>query len=189
MSTICLASGSPRRAELLRQIGVEFFVRVADIDETRQGPEMIAEYVARIARSKAEAVAADLGTDTPILAADTAIDLDGVILGKPRNAEDAIRILSLLSGRSHRVLSGVILCYGQHRAARVSETEVRFKPLSDTEIRDYARSGEALDKAGAYAIQGRAAAFISEICGSYSGVMGLPLYETAGLIAQLEKNA
>ena len=189
MSKICLASASPRRADLLRQIGVEFFVRVADVDESPLVGESIRDYVVRIARAKADAVIAALPEETPVLAADTAIEVDGRVLGKPCDAKEAVAMLTLLSGRSHRVLSAVVLAVGSSRSQAVSATTVRFKQLSAEEIAAYAASGEPLDKAGAYAIQGRAAAFISEICGSYSGVMGLPLCETAELLASLQQHA
>lgn len=186
MSLLCLASASPRRAVLLRQIGVEFFVRSADVDESRLSGEPIEDYVIRIAKAKADAVAKVLQPSTTVLAADTAIEIDGEVLGKPRDAQDAVRMLGLLSGRSHRVLSAVVVAVRAHRESMLACTRVRFKQLTPCEIESYAASTEPLDKAGAYAIQGRAAVFISEIHGSYSGVMGLPLYETAELLARTE---
>lgn len=189
MNTLCLASASPRRADLLRQIGVDFFVRSAAVDESRLPDEAIENYVARIADAKASAVRDTLEQPATILAADTAIELDGLVLGKPRDTDDAIRMLTLLSGRAHRVLSAVVVTTREYRETALSATTVRFKTLRQGEIEAYAATGEPLDKAGAYAIQGRAAIFISEICGSYSGVMGLPLYETAELLARIEHHA
>lgn len=185
MSLLCLASASPRRADLLRQIGVEFFVRSGDVDETRLHGELIEDYVVRIAIAKADAVAKVLQPSTTVLAADTAIEIDGEVLGKPRDAQDAVRMLNVLSGCSHRVLSAVVVAARAQRETMLSRTRVQFKQLTQREIESYASSGEPLDKAGAYAIQGRAAVFISEICGSYSGVMGLPLYETAELLDRI----
>lgn len=182
MSLLCLASASPRRADLLRQIGVEFFVRSADVDETGLPGEPIENYVVRIAHAKADVVARIVEPSTSVLAADTAVEIDGEVLGKPHDVQDAVRMLSLLSGRSHRVLSSVVVALGARREAGLSRTSVRFRQLTPQEIETYAASEEPFDKAGAYAIQGRAAIFISEICGSYSGVMGLPLYETAELL-------
>lgn len=189
MNLLCLASASPRRADLLRQIGVEFFVRSADVDESRLPGELINDYVVRIAIAKADAVTRAVDPSARVLAADTAIEIDGQVLGKPRDAEDAIRMLNLLSGRSHRVLSSVVVALGARREARLSCTSVRFKQLTPYEIERYAASDEPFDKAGAYAIQGRAAIFISEICGSYSGVMGLPLFETAELLNRMGHHA
>lgn len=191
---VYLASRSPRRRELLRQIGVSFEVfqlreaaqRRADIDETPfpgEGPE---DYVLRVARDKAQAAAAMVAARRvaphPVLAADTTVVLDDAILGKPADAADAARMLGLLSGRAHRVLTAVAVARGLAIDTRLSESQVRFRALAADEIRRYVASGEPNDKAGAYAVQGRAAAFISRIEGSYSGIMGLPLAETADLL-------
>ena len=191
---IYLASRSPRRRELLRQIGVIFEVallreapqRSVDVDETPRTGESPDEYVLRVTRDKAQA-AADIMrrrrlTVRPVLAADTTVVCDDVILGKPADAADAARMLSLLAGRSHRVLTAVAIAGGDAVATRISESQVWFRALDEGEIRRYVATGEPVDKAGAYAVQGRAAAFITRIEGSYSGIMGLPLAETAELL-------
>jgi len=192
---IYLASKSPRRRELLRQIGVQFDVMTfrggergedADVDETPLPDEDVERYVERLALTKAEAgmrrVIWRKMTRHPVLAADTTLELDGQIIGKPENAEDARDILQRLSGRTHRVLTAVAVTDGMRTRSRVSGSEVQFRELSERDIRHYVASGEPMDKAGAYGIQGRAAMFIKEIHGSYSGIMGLPLFETAELL-------
>ncbi|MCK9259168.1 MAG: Maf family protein [Azoarcus sp.] len=192
---IYLASKSPRRRELLRQIGVQFDVMTfrggergedADVDETPLPDEDVERYVERLALTKAEAgmrrVIWRKMTRHPVLAADTTLELDGQIIGKPENAEDARDILQRLSGRTHRVLTAVAVTDGMRTRSRVSGSEVHFRELSERDIRHYVASGEPMDKAGAYGIQGRAAMFIKEIHGSYSGIMGLPLFETAELL-------
>jgi len=182
---IYLASQSPRRAELLRQIGVDYRVRVADIDERRVDGETPEEYVCRVARDKARLVAGQLSEtqNSPlVLAADTTIALDSDIIGKPRDCADCQRILRLLSAREHEVLSAVALASSAGLEHRLSRNRVRFKVLSEHEISAYCASAEPMDKAGAYAIQGMAAVFVERLEGSYSAVMGLPLYETANLL-------
>ncbi len=191
---IYLASRSPRRRELLRQIGVAFELillremprQPADIDETPRPGEVSDDYVLRITREKATAAVEIMRTRRlavrPVLAADTTVVCDDQILGKPENAADTARMLGLLAGRMHRVLSAVAVANGDTVDARVSESRVWFRALAPDEIRRYAASGEPVDKAGAYAVQGRAAAFITRIEGSYSGIMGLPLAETAELL-------
>ncbi len=181
MTRLVLASQSPRRAELLRQIGVDFDVAVADIDETPGPGEAVARYVARMAREKAWAVAASHPA-RPVLAADTVVEVDGEILGKPRDRRAAARMLGRLSARAHRVWSSVALCVDGGTRQAESCTEVRFRALEASEIAAYWETGEPRDKAGGYAIQGLGAVFVREIMGSYSGVMGLPLFETAGLL-------
>ncbi len=186
MADIVLASASPRRLELLRQIGIEPIVRPAHIDESRR-EESAEAYVKRMALEKAQAIAADLGDDSMIvLGADTAVVLDEATFGKPRDAADAAAMLHRLSGRTHQVLSAVALVRGDRQAVRLSETAVRFRVLDAAEIAAYWRTGEPADKAGSYAIQGRAAMFIEEIHGSCSGVAGLPLYETAQLLKEFD---
>ncbi len=192
---IFLASRSPRRRELLRQIGVghELLVlrdagnRGTDVDETPHDGETPRDYVLRVAIAKAQAglVAARRagGIVKPVLAADTTIALDGIIIGKPDDAEDATRILQALSGRSHVVITAVVMAFAERIETRVSESTVMMNTLDDGLIRRYIATGEPMDKAGAYAVQGRAAAFISRIEGSYSGIMGLPLAETVELLA------
>jgi septum formation protein len=176
-----LASASPRRRQLLDLIGVPHVVTPADIDETPGADEGAGDYVVRLAREKAEAVWAR-HRDLPVLAADTTVVVDDEILGKPESADDALRMLRKLSGRAHYVHTGIALCTAQGLADDISTTDVEFAPLTDEMIRAYWDSGEPQGKAGAYAIQGLGAVFVSEISGSYTGVMGLPLYETAELL-------
>jgi len=178
---IQLASASPRRSQLLRQIGVTHSVRPVDLDESRRPSESPWDYVLRLAREKA-AHAVALGGDLPVLAADTTVAIGDKIFGKPRDQDEAVRMLSELSGRSHAVLTAVALASDGRLEAVVSETRVTFRNLSVAECRDYWASGEPRDKAGAYAIQGYGAVFVARLEGSYSGVMGLPLFETAALL-------
>jgi septum formation protein len=193
---IYLASRSPRRRELLTQIGVRFDLlpfrspprEDDEVSEAWLSGETPEAYVQRVARAKA-VFGAGLLTHRPlvawpVLAADTTLDLDGEVIGKPQDEADAATILARLSGRSHRVLTAVALARGERVAHRLSVSEVRFRPLRAGEIRHYVRSGEPLDKAGAYGIQGRAAMFIEEIRGSHSGIVGLPLCETALLLRE-----
>jgi septum formation protein len=197
---IYLASGSPRRRALLRQIGVAFQLLKVTVDESALAGEEPEAYVSRLARSKAAAGAAVrpslqpapvLAADTaarpslqpaPVLAADTAVVLDGQILGKPADAADAARMLLALSGRTHTVLTAIALASADGVQAVLSRSEVTFRAIAAAEARLYWDTGEACDKAGGYAIQGRAAVFVTDLKGSYSGVMGLPLYETAALL-------
>jgi septum formation protein len=194
---VYLASRSPRRAELLRQIGVEFDLlllrearsRQPDVDETRLREEPPGDYVCRIARTKAEigyARVLERGwPDFPVLAADTAVSVNQNVFGKPKSAADAESMLRMLSGKSHQVFTAVAVAdqKGDIRM-RVSVSTVEFRRLTDQEILSYLSGSEAYDKAGAYAVQGKAAVFISRISGSYSGIMGLPLYETAQLLEE-----
>jgi septum formation protein len=181
---VYLASGSPRRRELLAQIGVPFKLLTAPVDETPLQQETPLAYVSRLAAAKAEAGWATSREQphAPVLAADTAVVLDDEILGKPRDRTDALKMLHKLSGRAHQVLTAVALRSAAELTFRVSDSEVTFRPLGKAEACAYWDTGEACDKAGAYAIQGRAAIFISGLKGSYSGVMGLPLFETAELL-------
>ena len=181
MNTIILASASPRRCELLAQIGVRFEQRVAEVDETPRRGEAPVDYVARVALEKAQAVQRRFRPAVPVLGADTAVVVDAQILGKPRDAAHAFSMLRLLSGRAHEVYSAVALA-GEHESVAVNCTRVWFTTICDSEIEAYWQSGEPCDKAGGYAVQGLAAAFITRLDGSYSGVMGLPLYETARLL-------
>ncbi len=183
---LLLASRSPRRVELLHQLGLEFEVLGVDVDETWENTEPAADHVLRLATTKA-ARGRELRPALPVLGADTAVVVDDQVFGKPRDRDHAIDMLSRLSGRGHEVYSAVALAAGAvHTALNI--TQVCFRPISQREIEDYWATGEPADKAGAYAIQGLAAAFIERIEGSYSGVMGLPLYETAGLLARDIKN-
>jgi septum formation protein len=183
-ATIILGSASPRRRALLRQIGIACEVQTADIDERVHDDEAPAEYVLRLAIAKAKKVASELvqGTSLPVLAADTAVVVDGRILGKPANRSDAVSQLQQLSGREHEVLTGVALAFDNTMETRLSVSHVRFRQMDRSEIAAYWDTGEPVDKAGSYAVQGIAAVFIEEIRGSYSGIMGLPLYETAQLL-------
>lgn len=182
---IYLASQSPRRRELLRQIGVTFQALPVEVDEALGSPhEPAAEYVRRLALEKARTGWRQVRHHhpRPVLGADTAVAVDERILGKPADRADGLAMLALLSGRTHRVLTAVALCWdGQHRVS-LSASEVSFRPLSDAERAAYWASGEPRDKAGAYAIQGLAALFITRIAGSYSGIVGLPLLETGELL-------
>ena len=179
---VYLASASARRAELLTQIGVAFVVVPADIDETPQPDEAPAQYVMRMARSKADAVAAR-HADAPVLGADTSVVLDERIFGKPADEQDARAMLGHLGGRRHTVLTAVALHAGTSRRAALSSTRVTMRTLDDAEIQAYWRTGEPRGKAGSYAIQGRGGMFVEHIDGSYSGVVGLPLAETSMLLA------
>lgn len=182
---IYLASKSPRRSELLNQIGVPHTLLDVEIDEALHVGESPAAYVLRLAREKAQAGHTGLPghADFPVLGADTAVVIADTILGKPKNRSDALEMLASLSGRTHKVFSGVALV-GDHVDTRLSLSlsEVTFRQIKSGEAEAYWASGEPADKAGGYAIQGQAAVFVSELRGSYSGVMGLPLYETAELL-------
>ena len=182
---ILLASASPRRAELLRQVGIAHAVRPVDVDESVRADEAPAAYVLRLAEAKAAALWRQLapGERRPVLAADTTVALEGEIFGKPGSLAEARTMLGRLSGRTHAVHTAIALLHAQGSAARVSSSTVTFRELTPAEIDWYWRTGEPADKAGGYAVQGRAAAFISHIAGSYSGIMGLPLFETWELLA------
>jgi septum formation protein len=176
-----LASASPRRRQLLDLIGVPHVVTPADIDETPQPGEAAGDYVVRLAREKAEAVWAR-HQDLPVLAADTTVVVDDEILGKPESAADARAMLMKLSGRAHFVHTGIALRTVHGVATDISSTDVEFATLTDDMIGAYWDSGEPQGKAGSYAIQGLGAVFVSDVSGSYTGVMGLPLFETAELL-------
>jgi septum formation protein len=179
-AAIYLASQSPRRRELLQQIGVSHEVLQVSVDETPRTGEAAAEYVLRLALAKAEAGARQ-SRRLPVLAADTAVVLGDRILGKPADRTEAIAMLQCLAGRTHKVLTGVALHHGRSDS-RLSVSRVTFRPISEQEALAYWATGEPADKAGGYGIQGRGALFISQLQGSYSGVMGLPLFETAELL-------
>lgn len=192
---IYLASQSPRRSQLLAQIGVRHELLLADLAEDAEALEAVfpgeapKAYVQRVTRLKLQAAQARLILRklplAPVLCADTTVALGRAIYGKPADADDAVRMLGELAGRSHRVMTAVTIGYGEHIVAACSESWVTFAPMTDAEIRQYAASGEPLGKAGAYAVQGLAATYISRISGSYTGIMGLPLYETAQLLKAL----
>ena len=189
---VYLASQSPRRRELLNQIGISVIVLTVDVDESAKENENASEYVIRLAKEKALAGWENKTHDNKVvLAADTAVVINDVILGKPVNHHDARRMLRLLSGHTHQVMSAVALAATAKNSSPpcspelscvISVSNVTFKALSDREIEHYISSGECDDKAGSYAIQGLAAVFITHLSGSYSGVMGLPLYETTELL-------
>lgn len=195
LPAIYLASASPRRRELLRQIGVAFDLLLprtgargqdADVGETPLPDEVPERYVERLALTKAEAgirrVIWRRLAPRPVLAADTTLELDGEIIGKPADDQHALAILRALSGREHHVLTAIAVSTGERIRARMVRSKVRFRALGDDEIRRYIASGEPMDKAGAYAIQGHGAVFVEHIQGSYSAIMGLPLFETAQLL-------
>jgi nucleoside triphosphate pyrophosphatase len=195
---IYLASRSPRRRDLLKQIGVPFELlllredlrRGADVDETPLPEESPGVYVLRLAGAKANMAVRQIALrglpQKPALAADTTVVFDGVVLGKPDDAEHAGRMLRALSGREHQVLTAVAVALRDRVETQISVSSVWFRELSDADIRRYCATGEPLDKAGAYGIQGRAGAFVTRIAGSYSGIMGLPLAETAELLDRFE---
>jgi septum formation protein len=178
---LCLASVSPRRRELLSQIGVPHIVAGAEIDETVRSDETPREYVTRIAREKALAIRR-AGQQLPVLAADTTVVVDGNVFGKPRDRAHAVYMLSELSGRSHEVLTAVALADSRGVAERLSANTVRFRKISPEECMAYWETGEPRGKAGGYAIQGLGAVFVESLSGSYSAVMGLPLFETGELL-------
>jgi len=170
---IVLASQSPRRAEILRQAGIPFSVRPASVDETPRDGERPLDYVARLAEEKAAAVPA--ASDEIVLGADTTVVIDGKMLGKPADEADARRMLASLAGRRHEVMTGICLKCGEERVRDTAVTEVWFGPMSEDDIAEYAASGEPLDKAGAYAIQGLASKYVDKIHGCYFNVVGLPI--------------
>jgi len=197
---IYLASRSPRRRELLHQIGVPFDTLIfrtgqrsdAEVDETPLAGESAVDYVERIARAKAEhgwsLVALRRLVPQPVLSADTTLEMDGRIIGKPVDEVDAMAILSRLSGHTHRVLTGVAVHFQGRTEYILNVSEVRFRELEEEEIRHYVMTGEPMDKAGAYGIQGRAGMFVEHLAGSYTGVMGLPVCETAQLLKRFGCN-
>jgi len=192
---IYLASQSPRRSQLLDQIGVAHKLLLASPDEDAEsledvrGAEAPARYVARVTGLKLDAAVLRLKrqgfTAAPVLCADTTVCLGRDILGKPLDEANAVRMLQRLAGQNHRVLTAVAVQKGAKRVTAVSESWVRFAPMSPAQIKAYVATGEPMGKAGAYGVQGRAAAHIEQIRGSYSGIMGLPLFETAALLRSL----
>ena len=189
-NTIYLASASPRRREILVSLGFQPVLLAAEIDETVQPGEAVADYVARMARQKnaaAHQLAAQRGLALaqPLLSADTVVALDNAILGKPRDAAHARELLESLSGREHQVWTAVCVSLGGQTLEAAQRSDVRFKELSAQEIAAYIASGEPLDKAGAYGIQGIGGVFVAHLSGSFSGVMGLPVFETVQLLRQL----
>lgn len=181
MANLILASSSPRRKELLTQMGLSFESDSPDIDESVLPNELAEHYVARLAKQKAEMVLKKYPHDV-IIAADTTLSLDGQIIGKPDSKQHAFEIWQALSGRAHEVLTGVCVANHQHKLTQVVSTQVEFKQLTIAEMEAYWATGEPEGKAGAYAIQGYAAQYIPRIVGSYSNVVGLPLHETMQLL-------
>lgn len=181
MPRLILASASPRRADLLRQLGVSFEQRGANIDETQYSGEPAEDYVVRLAQEKSAALHSG-ADELAVLAADTCVVLDEQLLGKPRDHFDGLAMLARLSGREHRVLTAVCLRWGSHVAETLSDTRVQFANLDREQCEAYLATDEPWDKAGAYGIQGIAGAFVETLTGSYSGVVGLPLAETWALL-------
>ena len=189
-NTIYLASASPRRREILVSLGFQPVLLAAETDETARPGEAVADYVARMARQKnaaARQLSAQRGLALaqPLLSADTVVALDNAILGKPRDAAHARELLESLSGREHQVWTAVCVSLGGQTLESAQRSDVRFKELSAQEIAAYIASGEPLDKAGAYGIQGIGGVFVAHLSGSFSGVMGLPVFETVQLLRQL----
>jgi septum formation protein len=192
---VYLASQSPRRRQLLEQIGVQYELLLATPEEDAESLEVVLPneapltYVKRVTQLKLEAAVQRMKQrglpNAPVLCADTTVALGRSILGKPENAADALRILKMLSGQTHRVLTAMALASGRKRVSAVSISQVTFAPMSLAEMKNYIATGEPMGKAGAYGVQGAAAAYISQIKGSYTGIMGLPLFETAQLLKQL----
>jgi septum formation protein len=193
---IYLASQSPRRAQLLEMLGVKFELLLADADEDAESLEAALKneaprsYVQRVTALKLDAAVARMkkrGLPAQlVLCSDTTVAMGRTIYGKPENEADAVRMLTALAGKTHRVLTAVAVQSGKQRVQALSVSKVTFAPMSQKQIKAYVASGEPMGKAGAYAIQGRAAAYVSHISGSYSGIMGLPMHETAQILAQLK---
>ena len=192
---VYLASQSPRRRQLLEQIGIQYELLLASPEEDSEALETVMSgelpltYVKRVTQLKLDAAVIRMKQrglpNAPILCADTTVALGRHILGKPEDAKDALRMLKMLSGQTHRVLTAVAVASNRKRAICVSVSQVTFAPMKLSEMKSYVASGEPMGKAGAYGIQGLAATYISEIKGSYSGIMGLPLFETAQLLKQI----
>ena len=182
---VILASASPRRLALLQQIGIEATVCPADFDEVSGSAVQAEDVVLANAVGKCQAVVKIKGDSLPVIAADTVVVAEGVILGKPQNAEDAVEMLKQLSGKTHKVLTGIAVSYTGEMLAEVCETKVMFRDLTDEEIKNYVATGEPLDKAGAYGIQGKGAVLVEKIDGCYNNVVGLPLTRTQLILAKL----
>ena len=192
---VYLASQSPRRRQLLEQIGIQYELLLASPEEDSEALETVMSgelpltYVKRVTQLKLDAAVSRMKQrglpNAPILCADTTVALGRHILGKPKDAKDALRMLKMLSGQTHRVLTAVAVASNRKRAICVSVSQVTFAPMKLSEMKSYVASGEPMGKAGAYGIQGLAASYISEIKGSYSSIMGLPLFETAQLLKQI----
>ena len=182
---VILASASPRRLALLQQIGIEAKVCPADFDEVSGSAVQAEDVVLANAIGKCKAVVKIKGDSLPVIAADTVVVAEGVILGKPKNEEDAVEMLKQLSGKTHKVMTGIAVSYAGEMLAEVCETEVVFRELTDEEIKKYVATGEPLDKAGAYGIQGMGAVLVEKINGCYNNVVGLPLTRLQLILAKL----
>ncbi|MBQ6618358.1 MAG: septum formation inhibitor Maf [Phascolarctobacterium sp.] len=182
---VILASASPRRLALLQQIGIEATVCPADFDEVSGSAVQAEDVVLANAVGKCQAVVKIKGDSLPVIAADTVVVAEGVILGKPQDAEDAFEMLKQLSGKTHKVLTGIAVSYAGEMLAEVCETKVVFRELTDEEIKNYVATGEPLDKAGAYGIQGKGAVLVEKIDGCYNNVVGLPLTRMQLILAKL----
>ena len=182
---VILASASPRRLALLQQIGIEATVCPADFDEVSGSAVQAEDVVFANAVGKCQAVVKIKGDSLPVIAADTVVVAEGVILGKPQNAEDAVEMLKQLSRKTHKVLTGIAVSYAGEMLAEVCETKVVFRDLTDEEIKNYVATGEPLDKAGAYGIQGKGAVLVEKIDGCYNNVVGLPLTRMQLILAKL----
>mgnify|MGYP006336786099 FL=1 len=182
---VILASASPRRLALLQQIGIDAEVCPADFDEVSGAAVQAEDVVLANALGKCKAVVKIKGDDLPVIAADTVVVAEGVILGKPQDAEEAVKMLKQLSGKTHKVLTGIAIAYAGKILAEVCETKVVFRELSDDEIKQYVATGEPLDKAGAYGIQGKGAVLVEKIDGCYNNVVGLPLTRMQLILAEL----
>jgi len=183
---LCLASASPRRLALLEQLGLVCQQYPVDLDESITLGESATDYVLRLAEEKARAGQSRSGSKLPVLGSDTSVVFQGQILGKPKNEAHAVEMLMQLSGQTHQVMTGVAVCQGDRLQSVLSITEVKFRPLTRQECHAYWVTGEPEDKAGGYAIQGMAAIFVESVSGSYSNVVGLPLFETAELLKQYD---
>lgn len=187
MRKIALASASPRRRELLAQLGINFDLVKVDVDETQWPQELATDYVLRLAKTKAQAgvAAQTAGQELPVLGADTIVVVDGQVLGKPVDQQDFLRMMRLLSGRQHQVYTAIALATPTLLLSDTVKTDVWFSPLTEAQMLAYWQTGEPADKAGGYGIQGLASRYIPKISGSYFAVVGLPLYETDQLLQQL----
>lgn len=182
---LILASQSPRRAELLKQIGIDFKTLLIELDESKLPSESPEDYVLRLAREKSSLGWESSQKNAPVLGADTIVVIGQQVLGKPRDFEQALSMLRLLSGKTHEVYTAVAITNAKQQVSKLVKTKVSFGQLSDSQIKDYWQSGEPQDKAGSYAIQGLAGQFIEQISGSYSAVVGLPLFETRQLLNEI----
>ena len=182
-----MASKSPRRKELLSLLDLEFKIITADIDETMNPCLPVSEEVARLSYEKAAAIKPQVNNDTVIISADTVVELDGVVMGKPKDKADAFNMLKRLSGNTHNVLSGVTVMRGSRHITKTVTTEVHFRTITDEEITEYINTNEPMDKAGAYGIQGRGSKFVSGIVGDYFNVVGLPVCTLSLMLKELNQ--